>query len=55
MVFIAGKCKVMHLGKNHKDFEYQMGNTVLERTKCEKDLGGWVDDDLKLGNHANKL
>ncbi len=54
MVFNAGKCKVMHLGKNNKDFDYQMGNITLERTKCEKDLGVWVDDDLKLSNHANK-
>ena len=48
MVFNAQKCKVMHLRKNNNEFEYQMGEIKLETTECEKGLGVWVDDDLKL-------
>lgn len=52
LVFNAKKCKVMHLGKNNKNFEYHMKEESLETTSCEKDLGVWVDNQLKLSTHA---
>lgn len=54
MVFNAGKCKVMHLGSKNSKYEYQMGEVTLETTECEKDLGVWVDQDLKFTEHITQ-
>ena len=47
MVFNVGKCKVLHIGRRNKKFEYTMGNVVLGKTTEEKDLGIWISSDLK--------
>ena len=47
MVFNVGKCKVLHIGRRNKKFEYRMGNVVLGQTTVEKDLGIWISDNLK--------
>lgn len=50
--FNATKCKVMHIGHNNNEASYHMGNTQLETTKAEKDLGVLVDDKLSFRAHA---
>ena len=46
----------MHLGNNNAKYEYHMGDVTLMRTECEKDLGVWVDDQLKFSTHvSNKV
>jgi len=56
--FHPGKCKVLYIGQNHRDFRYTMtqdGTRVeLEPSRLEKDLGIWIDDKLRLNAHAEK-
>ena len=54
MVFNVGKCKVLHIGRRNKKFEYRMGNMVLGQTTEEKDLGIWISDDLKPAVQCEK-
>ena len=52
--FNVTKCKRMHLGKKNELTEYIMGNHQLEETTNEKDLGVYIDNDLKFHLHASK-
>lgn len=49
MEFNHSKCKVMHLGRNNPQHEYQMGGQKLEATTQEKDIGVIVQNNLKPG------
>ena len=55
--FNAGKCKVMHLGKQTDPASYKMrgkdGMIELEETEMEKDLGVNVDNKLAFDNHIH--
>ena len=64
--FNASKCKILHIGNNNLNYNYTMedGNSrrLLEPTILEKDLGTFVDPDLKFSQHietqvnkANKI
>ena len=60
--FNSSKCKALRLGKNSPDFNYRMGQNLLEETEMEKDLGILIDKNLRLTKHteaqvgkANKL
>ena len=57
--FNATKCKVMHLGGHNARFDYTMqeaNNTIrLKVTKCGKDLGVHIDNDLSFKSHAEKI
>ena len=48
------KCKILHVGKNHSGFKYFMDSRELRRTEIEKDLGVFVDKDLKFEQHINE-
>ena len=56
--FNAGKCNVLQLGKNNHNFEYDMRNhgtttkSKLNTSKIEKDLGVYVDSELKFSQHV---
>lgn len=52
--FNEAKCKTLHLGSCNKRLEYKMNTTKLEDTKSEKDLGVYVDEDLKFHDHVTK-
>ena len=43
----AKKCKVMHYGKNNIRYEYKMDGCIMESVSEEKDLGVWIEDDMK--------
>jgi len=47
MLFNADKCKVMHVGYNNKQAEYDMNDVKLESVSDEKDLGVIISKDLK--------
>ncbi|KAI8522072.1 hypothetical protein Bbelb_018260 [Branchiostoma belcheri] len=47
--FNAGKCKVLHLGRNNIKAKYTLGAQEIQETEEERDLG--VDNKLKF--HAN--
>ena len=55
MEFNVEKCKVMHLGHNNPRNSYRMGDTVLEATEEEKDLGVLIDDKLDFGKHIRTI
>ena len=46
--FNEKKCKVMHLGKQEKEESYNLGNSVMSVTEGERDLGIFVDRELKF-------
>ena len=46
--FNASKCRVMHIGRQNPGLRYHLGDTALEETVEEKDLGIVVDDHLKF-------
>lgn len=43
MLFNPGKCKCLHLGFNNLNYDYFVGDNLIESTEEEKDLGVWVD------------
>ena len=45
--FNEKKCKIMHLGKQEKE-SYNLGNSVMSVTEGERDLGVFVDRELKF-------
>ena len=47
MEFNVSKCKVMHLGRHNKQFEYFMGGQTLANTEEERDLGVVMSNKLK--------
>lgn len=56
MQFNTSKCKVMHLGRGgNPGHVYMMGNTVLENTSAEKDIGVIVQDTLKPSTVLRQL
>ena len=52
----ASNCKIMHIGSRNPDHNYQMiqdvKEVVIETTKIEKDIGVFVDDQLKFDQHV---
>ena len=42
--FNREKCKVLHLGIKNVKHKYKMGDTWLDSSICEKDLGVLVDN-----------
>ena len=43
----------MRLGNNQTDYQYKMGKNSLEETTSEKDLGNYIDNNLKLSDHVD--
>ena len=39
MDFNDNKCKVMHIGRNNANFEYQLNNQLVKSVEKENDLG----------------
>ena len=47
MSFNAKKCKVMHFGRQNIRYGYTMNGVAIEEVKEEKDLGVWMEEDLR--------
>ena len=47
MSFNVKKCKVMHFGRNNIRYEYTMNGCAIEEVKEEKDLGVWIEEDMR--------
>ena len=41
------------LKSNRETFEYSMGNHKLSKSDCEKDIGVYIDNNLKFETHIN--
>jgi len=55
--FNIKKCKVMHFGKNTESHYYLTNNGIkkeIEVSKMEKDLGVWVNNELKWSDQCGK-
>ena len=48
MLFNFGKCTCLHTGHGNEDAQYTMGDTVLNTTLKEKDLGLTISADMKV-------
>ena len=48
MLFNFGKCKCLHTEHGNEDAQYTMGDTVLNTTLKEKDLGLTISADMKV-------
>ena len=60
--FHPDKCVAMQLGNSCIKFDYVMEGHILDNSKCEKDLGVYIDDKLNFEEHiyekikkANKI
>jgi hypothetical protein len=47
MEFNIGKCKIMHVGRKNKKYDYEINGKKLSITKKEKDLGVLMEGNLK--------
>ena len=54
MQFNASKCKVLHFGKKNKEHSYKIGEAILETSDTEKDLGVYVQSNLKPDKHIDE-
>ena len=53
MKFNAAKCKVMHYGRRNARNVYFMNNVQIESVSEEKDLGVWLEDNMKPTKQCN--
>ena len=52
LTFNAAKCKVLHIGHRNRHHVYTLSETALEETAAERDLGVFIDADLKFRRQA---
>ena len=52
LLFNYGKCKCLHTGHGNEDAQYTMGDTVLNTTVNEKDLGLTISADMKVSDQC---
>uniref|UniRef100_A0A803TK60 Reverse transcriptase domain-containing protein n=1 Tax=Anolis carolinensis TaxID=28377 RepID=A0A803TK60_ANOCA len=48
MKFNRDKCKILHFSRKNGNQRYRMGDTWLDSSVCEKDLGVLVDNKLNM-------
>ena len=58
MFFNVNKCKILHIGNENPNFDYQMedkdgSSTNLNVVNCEKDLDFNVQNNLKFDMHIS--
>ena len=53
--FHPDKCVSMSMGGNNKHHEYHMGDHTLAVSECEKDIGVYIDYQLKFDTHINTM
>ena len=51
-MFNFGKCKCLHTGRGNLDVNHKMGDTVLDTTVKEKDLGVTISADMKVSEQC---
>ena len=47
MCFNVKKCRVMHVGKKNIRYDYTMNGSEVEKVSEEKDLGVWIEEDMR--------
>ena len=54
MRFNVGKCKVMHVGRKNRKYEYEMDGEKLMEVEEEKDLGVWTSCSMKPSTQCER-
>jgi len=54
LVFNKAKCKSLHLGSSNQRLTYQMNSQLLEESRNERDLGVYIEEELKFHGYASK-
>ena len=52
MQFYYGKCQCLHTGHGNEDAQYTVGDTILNTTVKEKDLGLTISADMKVSEQC---
>ena len=52
MLFNVGKCKCLFTRHGNEDAQYTMGDTILNSTEQEKDLGLTISADMKVSEQC---
>jgi len=52
MSFNIDKCKIMHIGRHNKLYDYSLGGQLLTSVSEEKDLGVIISKDLKVSQQC---
>ena len=52
LMFNADKCKALHFGRSNRHHVYSLRGKPLEETAAERDLGVYMDSDLKFRKQA---
>ena len=55
MSFNVEKCKFIQICHNNRQTTNNMGQTELQKSSVEKDLGVFVDDQLNLKKHVSHV
>ena len=48
------KCKSLHLGSSNQRLTYQMNSQLLEKTRNERDVVVYIDEELKFYDDISK-
>ena len=48
------KCKIIHFGRNNPQYQYTLGTTQLNSTQSEKDVGVYIQNNLKPSLQCEK-
>ena len=51
-LFTFGKCRCLHTGHGNEDAQYTMGDTVLNTTIKENELGLTISADMKVSEQC---
>jgi hypothetical protein len=49
------KCKIVHFGRNNPKFSYTLDSSPIQSSSGERDLGIFINHDLRWTNHISKI
>ena len=52
MRYNKSMCRVLHLGRNNREYQYRLGHDLLERSSAEKDLRVLMDNRLAMSQQC---
>jgi hypothetical protein len=55
MKIAASKCCVLNFGCGYNDYQFALNGQIIKNVKCEKDIGVFVDQNLKFSEHCQQI